>query len=79
MIDFLKDWELEKTDFSRKIKTPDWCISYNLTNAIATLIFRIATDTITCEASQSICTSSVQTCHWVHTFIHILNEKKKRR
>ena len=22
----LVDWELEKTDFSLKIKTPDWCI-----------------------------------------------------
>ena len=24
----LGDWELRNTDFSRKIKTPDWCIVY---------------------------------------------------
>ena len=26
MISYLEDWEVENTDKSRKIKTPDWCI-----------------------------------------------------
>ena len=27
LIGRLEDWELENIDFSRKIKTPDWCIA----------------------------------------------------